>query len=135
MLYESMAFASRPLRSLTDDFNKRHDLGPRGTWILMMISSGSLHPLDIANILEIGRSLVTAELTRLEKAGLIMSRKSQDDQRRVELDLTPSGSAICAGLRDAMHQMLRERWAHYDPDQIRLCTRMLREFRNPGPAE
>lgn len=129
MVYEGMAFASRPLRSVTDQINKRHDLGPRGTWILLMISNGCQHPLDIATMLKIGRSLVTAELGRLEKAALLVSRKSAADQRRSELTVTPAGAAICAEVRAAMKAMLYERWAQYTPDQIRLCARMLRDFR------
>lgn len=129
MVYEGMAFASRPFRSMTDQINKRHDLGPRGTWILLMISNGGLHPLDIATMLHIGRSLVTAELARLEKAKLLLARKSAADQRRTELTLTAAGTAICDEVRAAMTAMLQERWAHYEPDQIRLCAQMLRDFR------
>lgn len=129
MIYEGMAFASRPIRSMTDHINRRHDLGPRGTWILLMISNGCLHPLDIATMLNIGRSLVTAELGRLEKAQLLVARKSAADQRRTELTLTAAGAAICDEVRAAMTAMLHERWAQYEPDQIRLCAQMLRDFR------
>lgn len=129
MLYEGMAFASRPLRSVTDKISRRHDLGPRGTWILLMISNGCLHPLDIATMLRIGRSLVTAEVGRLEKAQLLVANKSAADQRRTELTLTAAGAAICDEVRTAMTTMLQERWAQYKPDQIRLCAQMLRDFR------
>jgi DNA-binding MarR family transcriptional regulator len=129
MVYEGMAFASRPFRSVTDQINKRHDLGPRGTWILLMIANGCLHPLDIATLLNIGRSLVTAELGRLERAQLLVARKSAADQRRTELTLTAAGAGICDEVRAAMTAMLHERWAQYEPDQIRLCAQMLRDFR------
>ncbi|WBQ19287.1 MarR family winged helix-turn-helix transcriptional regulator [Sphingobium yanoikuyae] len=129
LIYEGLAFASRPLRALTHDINERHDLGPRGSWILLMISSGTLHPLDIAATLQIGRSLVTAELVRLEKAGLLVMRKAARDQRRTELTLSAQGQEICTHLRLAMAGMIQERWARYSPQEIRLCIKMLQDIR------
>lgn len=133
LIYEGLAFASRPLRALTHDINEHHDLGPRGSWILLMISSGTLHPLDIATILKIGRSLVTAELVRLERAGLLVMRKAQRDHRRTELTLSTQGQDVCTHLRLAMTRMIQERWAHYSPQEIRLCLRMLQDFRREPP--
>ena len=50
LLAEGLAFASRPLKRATWDVTERYDLGPRGAWILNLISNGLVHPTDLSTI-------------------------------------------------------------------------------------
>ena len=49
----------------TEAVTERYALGPRGGWMLNLISGGLVHPHELSNVLRIGRSLVSAELARL----------------------------------------------------------------------
>lgn len=130
-LVHGMSFASRPLHRATAGVTKRYDLGPRGAWILNLVSIGLVYPHELAEMFRIGRSLVSAELARLTEAGLITSRQGTGDRRRSELALTAEGQAACEQVRHDLAGLVTESLAHYTPEEIRLCARMLADMRNP----
>ena len=137
-LSEGLAFASRALHGATGPVTATYDLGPRGAWILNLIDHGRTFPRDLANSFRIGRSLITAELTRLTAAGLISTRPGAIDRRKTELALTPLGQQACQQIRDEMSAILSRNLAAYSHDDIRLLTRMLRDvhgetFDNAAP--
>ena len=134
---ESMSFASRALRPATSGITEEFSLGPRGAWILSLISNGVVYPLDIANTIGSGRSLISAELSRLTEAGLIQSRKNPQDGRRTELILTPQGEQASLRVREGLRDIVTAQLASYTPEEMLLCARMLRDFRkaaNEGGA-
>ena len=145
-LSEGLAFASRSLHGATCPVTAAYDLGPRGAWILNLIDNGRTFPRDLANSFRIGRSLITAELTRLTAAGLIDTRPGAKDRRKTELALTPLGQQACQQIRDEMSAILSRNLAAYSADDICLLTRMLRDvhgqsfdntepfFPQPAPA-
>jgi DNA-binding MarR family transcriptional regulator len=132
LLCEGMAFASRPLGVATLQVTAEYSLGPRGAWITVLISTGVTYPLEIANVFRVGRSLITAELTRLTEAGLITATDGAD-RRRTKLALTPAGEAVCKAVRKGLSKMVLTRLASYSRDEILLCTRMLRDLRADDP--
>ena len=138
MVCEGLAFAQRPLRAATRRVTRQYDLGPRGAWILNLISSGKVFPLDLSEVLKAGRSLITAELARLTEAGLITASPGLHDRRRTELSLTKSGQTACQLVRDEMARIVRRNLADYSAEEIRLFSRMLRDVRaleeNETPA-
>ena len=71
LVVEGLAYGQRPLRAATRQVTRQYDLGPRGPWILSLIWSGKCYPLELSQALKTGRSLITAELARLTRAGLI----------------------------------------------------------------
>ncbi len=129
LLAEGLAFASRPLKRGTWDVTERYDLGPRGAWILNLISNGLVHPTDLSTVLAVGRSLITAELLRLTEAGLIVARPGQQDRRRSELALTAAGEAACLQIRNAISMIIHANLRNYSEDDIRQFTQMLRAVR------
>lgn len=133
-LVQGLAFAERPLRRATAGVTERYSLGPRGAWTLNLISAGFVYPHELADIFEIGRSLVSAELTRLTDAGLITSKPGRD-RRRTELGLTDLGEAALAEVRGELDGIIRTALAGYTVDDVRLCARMLRDLRQAAPND
>jgi DNA-binding MarR family transcriptional regulator len=129
-LCEGLAFAQRPLREGTERITRQYDLGPRGAFILNLLSNGLMYPLDLANALGCGRSLITAELSRLTDAGLVATRPGTVDRRRVELTLTPEGQEATTAIRQETSRIIRDNLCGYSVDEIRKFAEMLRAVRS-----
>jgi DNA-binding MarR family transcriptional regulator len=131
---EGLAFASRGLKVATRSITEEYSLGPRGAWITMLISLGQVvFPLDLTKMFQIGRSLITAELTRLSDAGLIDYRRCVSDGRRVELTLTPLGQTVQRQVKEELAKLVTRRLASYTRDEALLCARMLHDFNSAAP--
>jgi DNA-binding MarR family transcriptional regulator len=126
---EGLAFTQRPLRAATRQVTRQYDLGPRGAWILSLISGGKIYPLELSDMLKAGRSLITAELARLTEAGLVTASPGRHDRRRSELALTPLGQQACQRVRDEMARIVRRNLAGYSTEEVMLFARMLRDVR------
>lgn len=126
---EGIAFAQRPLREGNEKTIKQYNLGPRGAFILNLLSNGLLYPLELATALCCGRSLITAELARLTDAGLVTSRPGEVDRRRTELTLTSLGEEALNAIRAETSRIIRTNLGDYTPDEIRKFGAMLRAVR------
>lgn len=129
----AIAQAPRQMREARQAVTDQYDLGPRGAWILGLISVGFDSPSALAAPLMIGRSLITAELKRLTEADLIVYRKHDGDGRRWELALTPLGETANRQLTRDIRKMLQMRLSSYTRDQILLCVSILRDFSRNAP--
>jgi DNA-binding MarR family transcriptional regulator len=126
---EGLVLAPRPLRAATRSITAEYSLGPRGAWIVNLISIGAVvFPLDLTKFFQIGRSLITAELTRLSDAGLITYSKSANDGRRVELALTPLGQSVQRRVKTELVKLVTRRLESYTREQAILFGRMLHDF-------
>ena len=126
---EGLSFGQRPIRAAAQDVTRRYNLGPRGAFILSLISNGVVYPLELAAIFKVGRSLITAELTRLTEAGLIAATPGTDDRRRLRQALTEKGKAACEEVRGAMARIVSRNLVGYSVEEIRLFARMLHDVR------
>ena len=124
-LVEGMVWAQRPIRAAASEITQKHDLGPRGAFILSLIEGGLVFPHELATALRIGRSLITAELVRLTEAGLITATPGKQDRRRSELALTAPGQSACETVRATMARIITRNLAGYSVDEVRLLSRML----------
>lgn len=122
---EGLVFGQRPIRAAAHKVTGKYDLGPRGAFILSLIAGGLAYPLELATALKTGRSLITAELTRLTDAGLISATPDAQDRRRSALALTPEGEAACAEVRAAIARIIERNLAGYNAQEIALFSRML----------
>ena len=130
LLCEGLSLSSRPMGVAIKGITEEFSLGPRGAWITVLIAAEQVFfPLDLAQVFQIGRSLITAELTRLTDAGLITYRQSAKDGRRAELKLSPLGDSVQRRVKQEISKLVLERLASYTREDILLCTRMLRDFR------
>jgi DNA-binding MarR family transcriptional regulator len=133
-ILEGLVIAPRPMKSITRDITAEYSLGPRGAWIAVLISIGEVvFPLDLTKAFQIGRSLITAELTRLSDAGLIEYKKNDGDGRRVELILTPLGETVQRRVKADLAKMVTRRLASYTREQVLLFGRMLHDIGPDGP--
>jgi DNA-binding MarR family transcriptional regulator len=129
ILAHGMSFATQTVKAATDSITEEYGLGPRGAWILRLIESRSVvYPLDVTNVFQIGRSLITAELTRLAEAGLIAYCKPIGDRRRIELHLTPLGQQVAARVREELSKVILDRLSSFSRDDVLMCSRILHEF-------
>jgi DNA-binding MarR family transcriptional regulator len=127
-LVNGVTNALGPINKATGALTKRYNLGPRGTWVLNLISAGLNRPNELAEIMQIGPSLVSAELNRLTDAGLIVSRQGKSDRRRSEIALTSTGRAVLNEVCRALSGLVRESLGHYQPEELRLCARILADL-------
>ena len=134
-LAEGLAFGPRVLRSATAKVTERYNLGPRGAWILNVISHGIAYPLELASIFCVGRSLITAELSRLSDAGLIDSRPGKEDRRKTELTLTPLGHKASAEIREELSAIIRRRLAGFNSQEAQLAAEVLRALSKEPDAQ
>jgi DNA-binding MarR family transcriptional regulator len=132
-LCAGMALAARSMGVATRPITEEFSLGPRGAWITVLITTGQVHPLDLTNIFQVGRSLITAELTRLTEAGLITYGKSASDGRQVQLKLTPLGNTVQRRVRGELSNLVKQSLSAFKREEILLCARMLGELRLPSP--
>lgn len=125
-LAEGLAFGQRALRAATAKVTERYNLGPRGAWILNVVSNGVTYPLELASVFCVGRSLITAELVRLTEAGLIESRPGKDDRRKTELTLTPLGQQASQEVRAEFSEIVHRRLPGFDAAELRVAAEVLR---------
>jgi DNA-binding MarR family transcriptional regulator len=131
---EGLVLAPRPLRVATGKITEEYSLGPRGAWITQLISIGEVvFPLDLTKFFQIGRSLITAELTRLSDAGLIAYKKSDKDGRRIELTLTPLGQSVQRRVKAELTKLVTRQLASSTREHALLFGRMLHEFGGVAP--
>jgi DNA-binding MarR family transcriptional regulator len=126
---EGLSFGQRPIRAAAHAVTHRYNLGPRGAFILSLISNGVAYPLELAAVFNVGRSLITAELTKLTEAGLVVATPGKDDRRRSQQALTPAGQAACDEVRAAMGHIISRNLSGYSPEQVRLFSQMLHDVR------
>ena len=135
LVVEGLAYGQRPLKAATSQVTRQYDLGPRGAYILSLISGGKCYPLELSEALKAGRSLITAELIRLTNAGLVNSQADSDDRRRSQLELTELGRDACQQVRSEMARIVRRNLAAYSADEVRLLISMLRDVRRLEAGE
>ena len=132
---DGLAYALLPLRVATRGVTHRYDLGPRGAWILTLISSGVSLSKDLADALKTSRALIAIELKRVMKARLVVSKPGAKDKRESLLTLTPLGMAACQHIRNEMARIIRRNLAGYSVEEFRLIARALRDVRQIVPGD
>lgn len=130
VLCQGLTFANRPMFEAIKPIQTRYSLGPRGVWMLNLISAGVVYPHELSDVFMIGRSLISAELVRLTEAGLVESRTGADDRRRSELALTEEGEKALKEVRGELESRLKLALADYTPEEVRLLIRMLSSLRD-----
>lgn len=130
-----LGLAPRQLVAAREDVTARHDLGPRGAWILGLIERGVSSPSALTAVMRIGRSLTTAEINRLTEAGLVEGRQSASDGRRVDLVLTRAGQRAADELRAALTDHIIARLAGFSREQVRDCIALLQAFTGASRIE
>jgi len=130
---QGITAASREWRTAARMIGDEYSLGPRGPWILGLIASGRAElPSDLSNFFKCSKGLITAEVTKLTDAGLVLRRTSGEDARRVELSLTPIGENAVYRLANLLIELLQDRLRNYSREELLLCARMMCDFGAAG---
>ena len=129
LMCDGLAHALLPLKVATQGIIRKYSLGPRGAWILSLISGGVRLPMDLAVVLRTSRALIAIELSRMTKARLVVAKPGAKDRRRSELALTALGKAACQQVRNEMARIIRRNLRGYSVDEFRLVARALRDVR------
>jgi DNA-binding MarR family transcriptional regulator len=128
-LAEAVAVASRALLAAATEIREKYALGRRGPWIIGLIATDRLFTQsDIGKRYKCGRSTMCEEVDALVAAGLITTRKSEQDARQIVLSLTPLGEAANRRLGEAMTSLLKERLAGYSQYDVLFCARLLADI-------
>jgi len=130
-IIESLGYAMRPINVGARQLTEELGLGPRGAFMLTLISRGIRFPKDLAAVLKTPRSLITADLGRLKKAGLVTASSDDPDRRKSVLSLTPAGDAARQAISDEIVRIVAANLARYSRSELRLFARMLRDVRGP----
>lgn len=125
---QAIGLAPRAMGRGAEEFVKRYDLGRRGVWIMGLISVGIDSPSGLSDALCIRRSLLSAELARLAKAGLVSSEKDSSDGRRLRIELTREGKAANSRLQKSLNKFVNENLAGFSKEDVLLCSRVLLAF-------
>lgn len=125
---QALAAARNQFTHAVKGVTAEYDLGPRAPWIIGIVGKTAVSPHQLADFFLVGRSLITAEITRLVDAGLIEQTKNPQDARRITLSLTPAGVRVWRRLEQEIDEFMTERLAGYTVEEIRLCARMLADF-------
>lgn len=97
--------------------------------ILWMLGSGQcLAAAELARQYGIDASAVTRLLDRLEKRGLLVRLRSQDDRRVVKLRLTEQGHAYAERMPALYDEVLDKLLRGFGPDEVSLLKSMLRRM-------
>lgn len=96
--------------------------------MLTLIDRGAVHPAQLAEIYEVGRSLITAEISRLIAAGLLVRDEFEQDKRRASLNLTVLGKQVSDESFAAYTQAVQSSLGHYSHKQRTLFLKMLEDL-------
>ncbi len=94
---------------------------------------GSTTVRALANHLHIAAAHVTAELNKLEPAGLVEKRPSAADKRAIDLRLTRKGHALLDRLAPLLQDVNAALFAGVDLDDMRGAHRLFRAVIEHGP--
>ena len=91
---------------------------------------------ELADAEGISAPSLSGHVDRLETAGLLLRMRSEEDRRRVGLELTPDGRAILRRVRARRTTWLAERLAHLsdeDRERVEAALPALRRMLEPRP--
>lgn len=95
------------------------ELHPSQLPILWAISRcGQLSQGQIARVLGVSRAAVAVSAKRMEKAGLVLREKTQGDQRRTMVSLTPRGVEAARRARTSQEAILERRLEGFSQEEI-----------------
>jgi DNA-binding MarR family transcriptional regulator len=124
-LLHTVGVTARRMLRIVEPINAQYSLGPRGASMLTLIDRGAVHPAQLAEIYEVGRSLITAEINRLVAAQLVVRNESDGDKRRATLSLTPLGKKVTADSFKTLQQVVDTSLARYTDQERNLLLTML----------
>ncbi|MEU4766978.1 MarR family transcriptional regulator [Actinosynnema sp. NPDC023794] len=119
--------AAQKLGTVAQEAAVRHGITTRGQIVLTALASEEFQRTQLAlgHALGVDKTTLTAELDRLERAGLIM-RKPDPNDRRVRVPvITEQGRAVQREVEELHVQVEREFTAELSPEEARALHELL----------
>ena len=88
----------------------------------------------IAEVFDLSSTASTGFVTRVERHGLVERRHRSDDRRVVECALTADGTRFLQGISGMRLDLIRQRLAVLEPDELSEFGRLLQVMRDRAPA-
>lgn len=103
--------------------------------LIMLSMGGASTVTDIGRSLNTDAGSITRMLSRLEKRGLIVRTRRDDDRRVVDLSLTPEGTAIAAQLPAVYCNVMRRHFVGFSQAEIDVLRGMLHRVIDNGGGQ
>jgi MarR family transcriptional regulator, organic hydroperoxide resistance regulator len=84
---------------------------------------------ELAQLLKITPATITRMIQRMEKAGFLISRPDEQDQRISRVYLTEAGRSIRSRLQAVWDRMEQENFAGFEGDELVVLRRFLAQIR------
>ena len=119
--------AAQGLRSVLDRASRDHGLSDGRDWlVLTALSDGARRTqLELARLLGIDKTTLTAVLDRLERAGLVVRRADPADRRARIPEATAEGRAVREAVARARDEVERDLLAGVPDEQARQLRDLL----------
>jgi DNA-binding MarR family transcriptional regulator len=88
----------------------------------------------IAEVFDLSSTASSGFVARIERHGLVERRHRSDDRRVVECALTEAGTRFLHGISGMRLDLMRQRLAALEPDELTEFGRLLRLIRDRGEA-
>lgn len=104
-----MYFIQRQIIKLyNNQYLKQHTLSYQHYLVLMVLSEyGPLHVLQLGEKLSFQSGTITPIIKKMEASGLIARHRSVEDERIVDVALTPAGEALCNDLANIPEEIFK----------------------------
>ena len=102
--------------------------------LFLLLREGPQPMGRIAEVFDLSSTASTGFVTRVERHGLVERRHRSDDRRVVECALTPDGTRFLQGISGMRLDLIRQRLAVLEPDELSEFGRLLQLMRDRAPA-
>ena len=108
---------------------RRGEITPQQFWLLRHLRrQGPMSIGELAEVLSISPSSATIACKRLEKAGLLTRERQSDDERVVQVALTPEGHEQVLSWRQRYRDTMSHLLAPLDQDEREQLRRLIEEM-------
>lgn len=97
--------------------------------IRILSQQGELEVYQLAELACILKPSMTGVLVRMEAQGLVLRRKSEEDQRRVLISLAPAGEAAFAAMAASMEDNYRRIQAQFGKEKLDTLIDLLEDLK------
>jgi len=121
-------------RRITKEFARRANLtGPQLTVIKMLEQIGDLSLTELSEKIRAQNSTVTGIIDRMEREGLVLRERSQEDRRVVHIRLTQKGADLARDIpvepMEILRQALLSLSTNEARDLLKIATKLAKRVR------
>lgn len=128
-IVEVVVFLYTESRRITKGLAGQYGLtGPQLTVIKMLEPVGKLSLTELSGMIRARNSTVTGIIDRMEREGLVQRQRSAEDRRVVNIELTPKGQRLAAGIEIEPMQIFRRVLSELSGSDARELGRILNQL-------